>query len=97
MLIQSVHYTFSLEDADRAAGILSELRDLSSLEPGVVSFLVARGKEKPNVFVLWEAYRDEAALNAHVETDHFKRLVINGTRRLAKAKERVGEIALPLA
>jgi quinol monooxygenase YgiN len=59
-----------------------------------VSFLVARGKEKPNVFVLWEEYRDQAALNAHVETDHFKRLVIEGTRRLAQ--ERVGYIALPL-
>ena len=94
MLIQSVHYTFSPEDADRAAGILSELRDLSSMEPGVVSFLVARGKEKPNVFVLWEAYQDQAALNAHMETDHFKRPVVDRTRKLAK--ERVGEIALPL-
>jgi len=95
MLIQSVHYTFALEDSDRVADILSELRDLSNLEPGVVSFFVARGKDKPNVFVLWETYRDEAALKAHVESEHFKRLVINGTRQLAK--ERVGELALPLA
>jgi quinol monooxygenase YgiN len=94
MVIQSVRYTFSPEDADRAAGILSELRALSMLEPGVVSFLVARVKERPNVFLLWEEYRDEAALRAHVETEHFKRLVIDGTRRIAT--ERVGEIALPL-
>jgi quinol monooxygenase YgiN len=94
MLVQSVHYTFAAEDAGRAAGMLTELRDLSRKEPGVANFIVARGKDQPNVFVLWEEYRDEASLRAHLETDHFKRLVINGTRRLAK--ERVGELALPL-
>jgi (4S)-4-hydroxy-5-phosphonooxypentane-2,3-dione isomerase len=94
MLIQSIHYTFAPENAERAAVILKELRDLSRQEPGVVSFDVARSKDRPNVFALWEAYRDEAALKTHVDTEHFKRLAVNGVRPLAK--ERLGETVFPL-
>ena len=94
MLIQSIHYTFAPEDADRVAAILIELRDLSRQEPGIMQFEVARGQDRPNVFALWEVYRDDAALKAHLESDHFQRLGINGIRRLAT--ERLAEIALPL-
>jgi quinol monooxygenase YgiN len=94
-LIQSVRYTFAPEDADRAVAILRELRDLSRREPGIVNFDVARSKDRPNVFVLWEEYRDEAALKTHVEAEHFQRLVINGIRRFAK--ERLAEPLLPLS
>jgi autoinducer 2-degrading protein len=95
MVIQSIRYSFAPEDADEVAGIFTELRDLSRKEPGVVRFDVARSEEKPNVFVLWEEYRDEAARKAHFETEHFERLAVNGIRRLAK--DRIGEIAVPLA
>ena len=94
MLIQSIHYTFAPEDADRVAAILIELRDLSRQEPGIMQFEVARGQDRPNIFALWEVYRDDAALKAHLESDHFQRLGINGIRRLAT--ERLAEIALPL-
>jgi quinol monooxygenase YgiN len=83
MLIQSLHYTFAPEDGDRVAEIFKELRDLSRQEPGVISFDVARSKETPNVFALWEEYRDEAALKAHMETEHFRRLAVGEIRRLA--------------
>ena len=94
MVIQSIHYTFAPEDVERVAEILRELRDLSRREPGIAAFVVARSAETPNVFALWEAYRDETALKAHGETEHFNRLVINGIRRLAK--ERVAETLSPL-
>ena len=94
MLIQSIHYTFAPEDADRVAAILIELRDLSRQEPGIMQFEVARGQDRPNIFALWEVDRDDAALKAHLESDHFQRLGINGIRRLAT--ERLAEIALPL-
>jgi quinol monooxygenase YgiN len=94
MVIQSIHYTFAPEHADRAAGIFRELQVLARREPGVVSFDVARSRDRPNVFALWEVYRDEAALKAHGETEHFTRLVVNGIRQLAE--ERIGETALPL-
>jgi (4S)-4-hydroxy-5-phosphonooxypentane-2,3-dione isomerase len=94
MLIQSIHYTFAPEDADKAEAILRELRDASRQEEGVVAFDVARSREKPNVFALWEAYRDNAAWDAHVATEHFKRLALNGVRPLAQ--QRMGETVFPI-
>jgi len=90
MLIQFVRYTFSPEDADKAEAILRELRDASRKEEGVIAFDIAQSQEQSNVFVLWEAYRDRAALEAHTATEHFKRLVLNGVRPLAQ--QRVGEM-----
>ncbi len=94
MIIQSIQYTFAPENAEKAEAILRELRDASRKEGGVVAFEVARSQEKPNVFALWEEYADRAALDAHAATDHFKRLVLNGTRPLAL--QRSAEIFVPI-
>ena len=94
MLVQSIHYTFAPEDGDNVEAICRELQEASRKEAGVVRFEVARSREHPNVFALWEVYRDEAALEAHKETEHFKHLAVNGVRRLAQ--QRVGEIADPI-
>ena len=94
MVILSIHYTFAPEDADRVAAIFRELRDAARKEPGCITFDVARSKDKPHVFALWEEYRDEAALQAHLETEHFKRLALGGVRQLAK--ERQAETVYPL-
>jgi quinol monooxygenase YgiN len=95
MLIQSIHYTFGTADGDRAAALLVELQDLSRREHGVLAFEVARGSDRPNIFALWEVYRDQAALESHVASEHFTRLVVGGLRKLAI--EREGWLGSPLA
>ncbi len=94
MLIQSVQFTFAPGDGDKAEAILRELREASRKEEGVIAFEVARSQEKPNVFVLWEEYRNEAALDFHKATEHYNRLVLNGVRPLAQ--ERSGAMAVPI-
>jgi (4S)-4-hydroxy-5-phosphonooxypentane-2,3-dione isomerase len=94
MLIQSIHFTFAAEDADKVETILRELRDASRKEEGVITFDVARSQEKPNVFALWEAYKDKAALDSHIATEHFERLVVNGVRKLAQ--QRNAETVFPI-
>ncbi len=94
MLIQTVRFVFAPEDADKAESILRELRDASRKEEGVMAFDVARSQDNPNVFVLWEKYRDRAALDDHIATDHYTRLVLQGVRLLAA--QRNGEIASPI-
>ncbi len=94
MVIVSIHFTFPPEDADKAEAMLRELRDASRKEEGVVDYTVARSAEKPNVFALWEVYRDKAAFEAHRETDHFKRLVMDGVRPMAQ--ERSAETVYPI-
>jgi autoinducer 2-degrading protein len=94
LLIQSIRFTFAPEDDDKVEAIFRELREASRKEEGVMAFEVARSQEKPNVFVLWEEYRDEAALDSHKATEHYKRLVLDGVRPLAL--ERTGEMAVPI-
>ena len=87
--VQSIHYTFEPKDADAVETMLRELRDVSRKEPGVVAFDVARSRDEPHVFALWEVYADRAAVDAHAATPHFQRLVVEGIRKLAR--ERVAQ------
>jgi quinol monooxygenase YgiN len=86
MLINSIHYTFAPQDAERAESLFRELRDASRQEPGVVQFEIGRSREKPSVFALWEVYRDQEAVDAHMASEHFQRLVANGIRPLAQGR-----------
>jgi quinol monooxygenase YgiN len=74
--------------------MLRALRDASRQEEGVIGFDVARSRENPNVFALWEQYRDQSALDAHRETEHFKRLVLDGVRSMAQ--QRIAELVVPI-
>ena len=94
MLVNAVTYTFAPHDADRAEETFRELRDAARAEPGCVRFDVARCTGDTNVFVLYEEYRDEAALDAHYATEHFDRLGRNGIRTFAR--DRVGYLCRPL-
>ncbi len=87
MLIQLIHFTFADADVEKAEAMLRELRDASRKEHGVLGFDVARSQETPNVFALWEQYRDQASQDAHVATEHFERLVVHGVRTLAQQRD----------
>ena len=41
-------------------------------EPGCTLYHANRSTENPDLFLLYEHYRDQAALAAHRETPHFK-------------------------
>jgi len=89
MIVSAIQFTFAPKDADTAEELLREIRDVSIKEPGVVRFDVARSSDDPNVFVLWEVYRDQVAVDAHKASEHFKRLVLNGIRPLAQQRTSV--------
>jgi quinol monooxygenase YgiN len=84
VIVNSIHFTFSPKDAGVAESLLRELRDASRKEAGVIQYDVARSRERPNVFALWEVYRDQEALDAHLSSEHFQRLVVTGLRPLVQ-------------
>ena len=88
MLVNAVIYTFPADKAAEAERTLVELRDASRAEPGCITFDVSRSVEDENVFVLYEEWDDQVALDVHYATEHFTRLGINGIRKLAS--ERIG-------
>ena len=57
-------------------------------EPGCLRFDVIQDWDDPNHFYLYEIYRDEAALQAHRQTPHFKLFFEKSRPWLAAPPER---------
>jgi quinol monooxygenase YgiN len=56
--------------------ILAELRPKSLAEPGCLGYEVYQGVDAPESLLLLERYRDEAALDAHRQSEHYQALVV---------------------
>lgn len=61
------------EDADRWAEIARPFTEATRAEPGCLWFDWSRSLEDPTEYVLVEAFRDDAAGAAHVQSEHFRR------------------------
>ncbi len=57
-------------------------------EPGCLRFDISQDLRDPNRFYFYEVYRDEAALEAHRRTPHFKLYVEKSQGWLAAPPER---------
>lgn len=60
---------------DRIARICDEMTEPSRAEPGNHFYQAHRSPEDPRLFYLYEQYEDEAGYEAHMESEHFTRLV----------------------
>jgi quinol monooxygenase YgiN len=90
MLINAVTYTFPPEQADEVEQMFRELRAASLQEPGCLGYEVCRGDaDAAGTFVLYEKWRDAAALDEHYEQVHFVRFALNGLRPLATSRTAV--------
>ncbi len=78
MISFTVRMTFRSEDREEIARILRELAILSRQEPGCVSYIPHLLESDPDSIVIYEQYRDEAALEHHRGTPHFAKFAIGG-------------------
>jgi quinol monooxygenase YgiN len=60
---------------DRLAEICEEMTEPSRAEPGNLFYQAHRDPENPRLFFLYEQYDDLAGYEAHMESEHFARLV----------------------
>lgn len=60
------------EHADQWPEIAGEFTEATRSEPGCLWFDWSRSVDDPHEYVLVEAFRDDAAGAAHVQTAHFK-------------------------
>jgi len=58
--------------ADEVREILKALVVESNKEPGVVSYTLHEDIKTPGRFYFFESYRDQAAVDAHMASSHFK-------------------------
>jgi quinol monooxygenase YgiN len=78
MISFTVRMRFRSEDREEIAQILRELAILSRQEPGCVSYVPHFVESDPDTIVIYEQYRDEAAVEHHRGTPHFAKFAVGG-------------------
>ena len=63
------------EHADEFARGIAAMAEPSRREPGCLEYSVFRSKLDPTLFVLWERWESQAALDAHCRTPHYQLFV----------------------
>jgi quinol monooxygenase YgiN len=95
MVSFTVRMTFREDDREEIAQILQQLTPLSRKEPGCVSYIPHTVESDPNTVVIYEQYRDEAAVEHHKGTPHFAKFAVGGLYQ--KMLERNVETLIALA
>ena len=78
MISFTVRMRFSSEDHDEIAQILRELTRSSRQEPGCVNYVPHWVESDPTTLLIYEQYRDEAAVEHHRASPHFAKFAIGG-------------------
>jgi quinol monooxygenase YgiN len=72
MIFITAKFRVKPESADRWPEITAEFTRATRAEPGCLWFDWSRSLDDPNEYVLVEAFRDDQAGAAHVQSDHFR-------------------------
>lgn len=94
MVSFTVRMKFSPDDRTEVAAIVALLAAESRREPGCVSYVPHQVQDDPDTIVIYEQYRDPAALDAHRATDHFKKYAIGGIFQKMKERQYENLVAL---
>ncbi|QHS53299.1 putative quinol monooxygenase [Edaphobacter sp. 12200R-103] len=78
MISFTVRMRFSAADHDEIAEILRKLTEASRQEPGCVTYVPHFVEGDANMVVIYEQYADEAALDHHRNSLHFKEYAVGG-------------------
>lgn len=72
---------------EKVLELLGQVASETSKEVGNVFYNVHVSISDPNTVVLWEAYTDEQAVEAHRASDHFQNIVIQQILPLLEQRE----------
>lgn len=72
MIFITAKFRIKAADADAWPEISRPFTEATRAEPGCLWFDWSRSLEDPHEYVLVEAFADDAAGGAHVQSDHFK-------------------------
>lgn len=76
MVSFTVRMTFHPEDRQEIADALLKLTAASRQEPGCVTYVPHRLQDDPDMVLIYEQYRDDAATDAHRQSEHFKKYAV---------------------
>lgn len=61
---------------DTVLSLVAEAARTSAAEEGNLAYQVHQSTTDPNTLILFEVYKNEAALNTHRQSGHFQRIVV---------------------
>jgi len=95
MLILAVHVTITAGHEDEVLEPFRILQEETRREPGCITYVVQRSRENPRHYLIYEQYLDDAALEAHRNSPHFKQYAAGGFYRFVE--ERRAELFDPIS
>jgi quinol monooxygenase YgiN len=78
MISYTVRLRFKAEDREEIHEALRGLMEASRKEPGCVTFIPHTVDGDADTVVIYEQYKDTAALDAHRASAHFKKYAVGG-------------------
>ena len=94
MVSFTARFTFAPEDRDEIAEVLRLVTSESRREPGCVTYIPHHVEGDPDTIVIYEQYKDAAALAAHRDSTHFKKYVVGGLLQKMKIRTLENLVAL---
>jgi quinol monooxygenase YgiN len=76
-----VRLRFAPQDRKAVAEMLRQLAAASRREEGCISYIPHQQQDNLNAVLIYEQYRDEQALAAHRESEHFRKFAVGGLYR----------------
>jgi quinol monooxygenase YgiN len=81
-----VRLKFAPEDRTEVAETLRPLAVASRQEPGCLSYIPHLVEGESDTVLIYEQYQDDAALDAHRDSVHFKQYAVGGLYQLMKER-----------
>jgi (4S)-4-hydroxy-5-phosphonooxypentane-2,3-dione isomerase len=69
-------YEVSDENLPKVLELIAQMQIETNKEKGCIYYRAHQKNEEPNKIVLYEIYKDEASVNAHRESNHFKEIAL---------------------
>jgi len=97
MIVLAVEWRAHEGSEDEVFRAFLQLQEASRKEPGCLMYIVHRSLADHRRFFIYEQYRDEAAVDAHRNSPHFKQYVVeqihmNATRTTGELYKPLGEM-----
>jgi quinol monooxygenase YgiN len=87
MICLAVHLLVQSGKETEVARLFGPLAEASRREPGCLLYIAHQRSDDPRRFLVYEQYKDEAALEAHRNSPHFKQYATDGLYMFVEERE----------
>ena len=95
MIVLLVQFTVKPGQEERCLELMRTMEQHTRQEPGCVQYVGHQSTQDPRRFMFYEAYHDDAALEAHRNAPYFAQYVKHGLDPIIEKRER--ELFVPVS